>query len=192
MNMNTSLPHAGTIGTTRTWKEHLAHPRLTELVQFEPGKQRSRILYVDDDAQIRTFCRLVLLRAGYNVDSASDGFAGWKALNNVRYGLLITDHDMPRMTGLELAANVRRAGMNIPIMMTSGSFDPMRDSTWELLESASFLPKPFAVETILSAVEQILHSDSSPSQRGGHVTMPGKLLSASSRVRPHSHGGINE
>ena len=192
MKMITSPPRADPGGSTKTWKKLLARPRPTELFQFEPRKQRSRILYVDDDAQIRTFCRLVLLRAGYHVDIASDGAAGWKALNDVRYGLLITDHDMPRMTGLELAANVRRAGMDLPIMMTSGSFDPMRDSTWELLEIASFLPKPFAVETILSAIEQILHLDSRPAQSGPRLTMPGAFPCDPYQVRPHKYGGINE
>ena len=79
---------------------------------------RARILYADDEPQLRRLGELVLVRTGYDVDTAADGAEAWAALNEVSYNLLITDNDMPKLTGLELTAQARRAGMRLPIMMS--------------------------------------------------------------------------
>src|SRR5437773_12567160 len=80
----------------------------------------SEILYVDDDEVIRNLCGEVLSKAGYCVDLAQDGQAGWEALQRKRYNLLVADHNMPRLTGLELAVCVRGAGMELPIIIATG------------------------------------------------------------------------
>ena len=71
-----------------------------------PGGSRRRILVVDDDSDIRFLNAEVLKQSGYEADTAEDGEAAWKTLHAVSYDassydLLITDHDMPRLTGLD-------------------------------------------------------------------------------------------
>jgi two-component system, chemotaxis family, sensor histidine kinase and response regulator WspE len=61
-----------------------------------------RILVVDDDISIRELSAAVLMPSGYQVDTAEDGAAGWEALHGNNYDLLITDHNMPRVSGVEL------------------------------------------------------------------------------------------
>ena len=61
-----------------------------------------RILVVEDDAQIRRLNTEVLMESGFQVDAAEDGVAAWQALNTSRYDLMITDNNMPIVTGLEL------------------------------------------------------------------------------------------
>lgn len=63
-----------------------------------------RILLVDDDASIRHLNTKMLIRAGYEVDDAADGEAGWEALQAKRYDLLITDNFMPKVTGIDFAS----------------------------------------------------------------------------------------
>lgn len=61
---------------------------------------RHRILVVDDETAVRNLMSAVLLHAGYLVETAQDGAVAWAALQSNRYDLLITDHDMPKVTGI--------------------------------------------------------------------------------------------
>lgn len=155
-----------------------------------PARGLARILYVDDDPLLRRLGKLVLVRSGYAVDTADDGAAAWAALNQTSYHLLITDHDMPRLTGRELITQVRRAGMCLPILMTSGSCNPLDDPPGTGSDLTAFLPKPFTSEMLVAIVEQTLRA---PNQRP-----PGRGASASafthhsSSTQPRPYGGIND
>jgi two-component system sensor histidine kinase and response regulator WspE len=89
-----------------------------------PGAERPdrrRILVVDDSITVREVERQLLLRRGYDVDVAVDGREGYNALRAGRYDLMITDVDMPRMTGIELIRAVRREPRlaGLPIIIVS-------------------------------------------------------------------------
>jgi len=55
------------------------------------------------------------------VDAACDAADAWEALHVVRYDLVITDHQMPRLTGLELILRMRSANMSQPVILMSGT-----------------------------------------------------------------------
>jgi DNA-binding response OmpR family regulator len=113
------------------------------------------ILYVDDEEAIRDLCGDILLRAGYSVDVAGDGQAGWEALQRKKYDLLITDHDMPQVTGLELAVRARDAGLALPIVIASGRAS-FADDAYAWLRLSSALRKPFTPEALLRTVDAVL------------------------------------
>src|SRR5476651_325506 len=73
-----------------------------------------RILVVDDEPCIREISTEVLIQHGYNVDTAEDGAAAWQALNSDRYDLLVTDHNMPKVSGVELLKKLRISSMALP------------------------------------------------------------------------------
>src|SRR5579862_8318254 len=88
-----------------------------------------RILVVEDEPDIRRLSAEVLKSFGYKVDTAEDGMAGWKALCAVRhapdsYALLITDHEMPGLTGLALVKKLRAASVALPVIMATGRLLP--------------------------------------------------------------------
>lgn len=114
------------------------------------------ILYVDDNETIRKLYGEILFQAGYSVDLAGDGQAGWEALQRKKYELLITDYDMPQLTGLELAGRVRGAGMELPIIIASGSTWLTNDDTYAWLRLSPSLQKPFTPEALLQTVEAAL------------------------------------
>jgi len=81
-----------------------------------------RILIVEDNSDIRCYSAEVLQCSGYQVDTAEDGEAGWKALHaglceSDGYDLLITDNDMPKVIGAELMRKLRAARMDLPVIM---------------------------------------------------------------------------
>jgi two-component system, chemotaxis family, sensor histidine kinase and response regulator WspE len=83
--------------------------------------RRRRILVVDDSLTVREVERQLLARLGYEVDVAVDGVDGWNAVRAGHYDLLVTDVDMPRMSGLELVAAVRREPRlaDLPVIVVS-------------------------------------------------------------------------
>jgi DNA-binding response OmpR family regulator len=180
--MNTLLtePEPATSPTT----PHTARLRLINCA--EP---RARILYIEDEPQLRRLGELVLARSGYDVDTAADGAEGWEALQHAHYNLLITDNNMPRLTGLELITLARRAGMRLPIVLTSGSAHALSDPSAAWLELAACLPKPFGSDTLLATVGQALRAANNMRQCSGTMI---SVQTQFARIQPYPHGGIND
>jgi DNA-binding response OmpR family regulator len=125
-----------------------------------------RILVVDDDSDIRFLNAEVLKRSGYQVDTAEDGEAGWKALHAVSYApdsydLLITDHDMPGLSGLDLVKKLRAARMELPVIMATGKLPKEEFTRYPWLQPAATLLKPYTIEELLGIVREVLRTTDS-------------------------------
>ena len=120
-----------------------------------------RILVVEDDPDIRHSNAMVLHHAGYHVDTAEDGRAGWHTLSHApdSYALLITDHNMPGLTGLALVKKLREARMILPVIMATGAL-PEEDlfDLYPWLQPAVALLKPYSVGELLGTVEKVLRA----------------------------------
>jgi CheY-like chemotaxis protein len=117
-----------------------------------------RILVVDDDASIRQWSAVALVRSGYHVDAAEDGAAGWEALQAKHYDLVITDNMMPKVTGVEMVNMLRGQGATLPVILASGAIptEELKRHPW--LEINAILPKPYTVAELLGAVKEILRA----------------------------------
>jgi DNA-binding response OmpR family regulator len=125
-----------------------------------------RILVVEDNRYIRQSNAMVLHHAGYHVDTAEDGAAGWKALKTSRYDVLITDNTMPRVTGMELIKKVRSEDMTLSVILASGTAptEELEQNPWLKLDAV--LMKPYSAKAILDAVKEVLHEADSPQVPG--------------------------
>ena len=81
-------------------------PQATGKKAPEPAEKQS-ILVVDDSVTIRTFEKALLEAAGYDVTAASDGLEAWNFLQKDSCDLIVSDVEMPNMTGFELTEKVR-------------------------------------------------------------------------------------
>jgi len=169
----------------------LAHSEMAVSVSagFNMGTT-GRILLVDDDRAIRVMSGKVLLRSGYQVDTAEDGQAGWEALQANSYDLLITDNNMQRLSGVELVKKLRSAQMTLPVVLASGTLDTeeLNRSPW--LQVAASLLKPFTTDQLLEVVKEVLCAASNTRAPGG-VCLP-LLTEAWRQVQPFPHWGLNE
>lgn len=73
----------------------------------ESASEKTRVFVVDDDPATRKLLERQLVRAGYSVQTFADGRAALAAVGTRGCGIVITDWDMPGMTGLELCRAVR-------------------------------------------------------------------------------------
>ncbi len=155
-----------------------------------PATLAYRILLVEDDDAIRQLSAKVLDRAGYEVDTAVDGLSGWVALRNHRYDLLITDNEMPGLSGFEMVRNLRSARMTLPVVLASGGMAAEQLNRNQWLQPAVTLPKPFTTDEILNTVAEILPASAS-------VAIPGEMrfpppAEAWCHAETWPHWGINE
>ncbi|MGD0744990.1 MAG: response regulator [Verrucomicrobiota bacterium] len=124
-----------------------------------------RILVVDDDSDLRRLYTDVLVRPGYHVDAAEDGIAGWEALQANNYNLLITEHSLPKLTGVELVRKLRAARMDLPVVLAAGRLPTHELARSPSLQVAAMLQKPFAVDALLDTVNNVLRATvSAPGQ----------------------------
>jgi|SRR5450756_1747245 len=116
---------------------------------------RQRILVVDDSPDIRRLNTEVLTSSGYQVDAAEDGAVAWVLLQQNQYDLLVTDDDMPKVSGSELLQMLHAAGSDLPVIMVTG-ITPQNQPE---LQIEVILLKPYTFDELLSAVKNVLHEN---------------------------------
>ncbi len=114
----------------------------------------SHVLIVDDEPDIATVLAEILEDEGFDVRVAHDGRQGLEFMMQKRPDLLLTDLMMPRMDGHALIREMqnREALRDVPIVVMSAG---MIDKSLITID-VRFVPKPFAIDQILSAVQEML------------------------------------
>ncbi|MDB6109405.1 MAG: chemotaxis protein CheA, partial [Pedosphaera sp.] len=122
-------------------------------------RRLKRILAVDDSLTVRELERKLLTSRGYATEVAVDGMDGWNAVRTGNYDLVITDVDMPRMDGIELAALIKQDPhlKTVPVMIVS--YKDREEDRLRGLEAGAdyYLTKgSFQDETLLQAVVDLI------------------------------------
>lgn len=122
-------------------------------------KRRKRILVVEDSITVRELERSLLQGRGYAVDVAVDGMDGWNALRAGQYDLLVSDIDMPRMTGIELVTKLKTDARlhSMPVIIVS--YKDREEDRLAGLEAGAdrFMTKSsFHDESLLEAVAELI------------------------------------
>jgi len=112
-----------------------------------------RILIADDDEGIRHLITSVLAGEGFDVKAASNGEEAWEELHRKHYDLLVTDNEMPHLTGLELIKWLRKDGMKLPVILASGSLSEETTQDYPQLQIAAVISKPFNIWEFLTIVK---------------------------------------
>lgn len=122
------------------------------------------ILFVDDEEDIVSMRTRMLSYLGYRVLPATspEQALGYFTRGDERIDLLITDHTMPRMTGLQLAAEINALYPDLPIILCSGYSEAV--TLEQALEAGvrRFLAKPVDMRLLAMAIREIL-----PNRNGG-------------------------
>ena len=122
----------------------------------QPARLAHRILVADDDIPILQLNVKALSVSGYHVQAVEDGDAAWEALIAVKYDLLITDNNMPKMTGLELIQRLHTARVAFPVILATGLVPEYEFEKNPLLKPAAILLKPYSMDKLLGTVREVL------------------------------------
>ncbi len=125
----------------------------------KPQTQK-RILVVEDSITSRVLLKNILESAGFSVSVASDGQDGWeKLLQDSNYDLIVSDVEMPRMTGFELTTKIRKEPKlkEIPIIIVTSlaSLEDRRKGV-EVGANAYFVKSNFDKSNLLEMVKRLI------------------------------------
>jgi two-component system alkaline phosphatase synthesis response regulator PhoP len=119
-------------------------------------KEPAHILVVDDEAHLAAGIRENLEAEGYRTDIAHDGQAGLDRLTAERYDLALLDVMMPNMDGLELCAELRKRGVQTPVLFLTVKGDAEDRVRGFEAGGDDYLTKPFHLKELLLRVAAIL------------------------------------
>jgi len=110
------------------------------------------ILIIEDHASVRTLLAQVLQDAGYQVCEAANGRQGLERFREQPVDLVITDLEMPEMTGLEVLLALTRAFLDVKVIAMSGrSADDLQKA--RLMGARQTFAKPLDLPALLNAVQ---------------------------------------
>ena len=119
---------------------------------------KMRILVVDDFSTMRRIVRGLLKELGFlNVDEAEDGAVALQKLKSEKFDFVVTDWNMPNMTGLELLKAVRAEGAlaHLPVLMVTA--EAKKENIIEAAKAGAsgYIVKPFTAATLDEKLNKI-------------------------------------
>ena len=123
------------------------------------NEKQKNVLVVDDSKSVRTFVRLILENADYNVCEASNGEEGielYKKLDNI--DLIITDIYMPKKSGLELVVELREEykDINVIVLSDGGKNNFSNElAVCEALGATYFIKKDLINDELIKLVDKV-------------------------------------
>jgi len=123
----------------------------------ERDQQPARILLIDDDPALGGYLTRVLrTRGGFDVTHELDSIGALRRIGTEQWDLLITDIEMPGMTGLELLERVRQLEPDLPVAVLTGN--PTVDYAVSALRSsaAEFLQKPIGAPELVAKANELI------------------------------------
>ncbi len=123
-----------------------------------PLNKNMRILVVDDFSTMRRIVKNILKQLEFtNVVDADDGTTAWEVLNKDKIDFVVSDWNMPKMTGLELLKKVRNSEefADIPFLMVTA--EGQQENIIEAVQAgvSNYIVKPFTPETFEQKIKKI-------------------------------------
>jgi CheY-like chemotaxis protein len=124
----------------------------------DPPKGTERIVLAEDDPGVRNATRLILEDLGYQVQAYANGVEALAALekDNDSVKLLLTDFEMPGLTGFELAQRLRYLKPDAKVLLTSGSAEETIRRGAKPEDWPPFIPKPFTYNSLGCKLREVL------------------------------------
>ena len=122
------------------------------------ANKEMRILVVDDFSTMRRIIKNILRQLGFNnILEADDGSTAWETLNKDKIDFIISDWNMPQMTGIELLRKVRASEEfgDLPFLMVTA--EAQQENIIEAVQAkvSNYIVKPFTAETMKQKIDKI-------------------------------------
>ena len=141
---------------------HVLIPRDFSMTSVSQSKEKSspvrgneRILFVDDEKDLVYIAKIRLGKLGYNVTTCTSSEEALELFrkNTDDFDIVITDHTMPRMTGLRLAEEINKIRPSVPIILCTGLLSETEKINAEIIRE--FMVKPFDIEALAKAIRRL-------------------------------------
>ncbi|KLU05136.1 two-component response regulator [Rhodopirellula islandica] len=120
--------------------------------------QKKRVLIAEDDPVLRHLLQFTLDRAGMDVTAVADGQLAWDMIqSSEKFDALVTDHEMPALSGVELIGRVvETSPISVIVLCTAKGFEIDPDKIVERPGLVSLVSKPFSPRQLVSIIEERL------------------------------------
>lgn len=116
----------------------------------------TQVLVVDDDASVRELVCDALVLAGYQTQSAQDGLVALSIQKKNPSDLIVSDVNMPKLDGYQLAQKLRDLGDSTPIIFLTARSDKPDVSRGFRVGADDYISKPFGIEELVLRVGAVL------------------------------------
>lgn len=117
-----------------------------------------KILIIDDDKLIRKVFKMTLIKEGYDIIEAEDGESGLSLVRSERPDLVITDYQMPGISGLDVLSEIRKLKINLPVILLTAFGDVVLTIKSIQFGAFDYLEKPVSPEILKTTVVQAIKS----------------------------------
>lgn len=121
---------------------------------------RPRILFADDDCDIRELVQLQLNTAGFRVSTADNGSDVLRLVTTEHFDALLLDYWMPDATGIDLCRQIRTFDQSTPILICSGAVTDADKQAARLAGAQGYVQKPFNSKDLIRALRSFLEVSS--------------------------------
>jgi CheY-like chemotaxis protein len=152
-----STPNKGTSFTIYLPKDG-SDPSGSEKSDRKLIKGDENILFVDDEPEITFMAKKMLENLGYKVTIKSDSISALEEFRNdpVKYSLLITDQNMPKLTGTELAFSMKKINPGLKVIIITGYSDNLSDDTLTQIGISEVILKPIRLDDFSKIIRRVL------------------------------------
>lgn len=119
-----------------------------------------KILVIEDDPAILKGLTTSLEEEGYKVSSATDGIAGYNLAKSQNIDLIILDVMLPNKDGFEICRDLRKDGINTPILMLTSKKEEIDKVLGLEIGADDYVTKPFSLRELLARIKAILRRKS--------------------------------
>jgi two-component system chemotaxis response regulator CheY len=118
----------------------------------------AKILTVDDSKVIRDLVKAVLIENGHDVVTANDGVEGLDQARKHEFDLILSDINMPNMTGISMVSKIRCLPNceHVPIIMLTTESSDFKKNKAKTMGATGWLQKPFDPERLMKAVNKLV------------------------------------
>lgn len=112
------------------------------------------ILVVDDEEELREILTVILEKMPCKVQLATNGSEGLHLVKSQNFDAVLSDINMPIMTGLDMISEIRNSGCNIPVVILTGYSEAEKIQRAKELGVIDYLSKPFRPQDILKVMQK--------------------------------------
>ena len=115
-----------------------------------------RILFVDDDADLRRIVKDQLVPQGFVMDEAEDGAKAIAMLEKGNYSLMLLDINMPVKSGIDVLKFIKEKGLTCKVIMLTGRVGFSVATETLKLGADDYITKPFNIDYLLFAIKRVM------------------------------------
>jgi DNA-binding NtrC family response regulator len=155
------MAHSVSIGNTGSSRRHVFSVVCSgsSIAGNSGNSMQTKVLIVEDDNAMAQMCAKLIRRRGHTVVIAASGQDALAMVREARdIDVVITDVQMPKMSGMQLAARLHALNANLPIILMTGYALLLSPSEALEIGAADYILKPFEPETLIGSLERALNS----------------------------------